>query len=319
MIYRNSSTNVDTEFRDAVIAGLSTKRKTLPCKYFYDRQGSELFDQICELDAYYPTRTEVAILRDNIARISTVIGTDASLIELGSGSSDKTRILLDNVADLSAYVPIDISGEYLSGVVDRLQLDYPDLEIRPLAADFTQPIEVNWSDWLPRHDRRVAFFPGSTIGNFEPAAASQLLDNVRGWLEQCDGLLIGVDLQKDIRILETAYDDPQGVTAAFNLNLLTRINRELNANFDEAKFVHEARYDRTLNRIEMLLVSQAVQTVSIDEHEFQFEVGETICTEHSHKYTLEQFKHLALLSGFKCRQVWQDINKYFAVIYFDAN
>ncbi len=320
MAMLNSVLTADAEnqFYLDVISGLSRKCRTLPCKYFYDQRGSQLFDQICRLDAYYPTRTEIALLDDYASEIAGCIGRNSALLELGSGSSEKTRKLIDCVGDLAAYVPIEISGEYLDSVVARLEQDYPDLAILPLVADFSRPIDVAWDDFLPPHKRRVAYFPGSTIGNFTPEQSLTLLRSVRQWVGPEGGLVIGVDLQKDVDVLKAAYDDPEQVTAAFNLNLLSRINRELGADFDESAFSHRAIYSSNEHRVEMQLVSQIRQAVSCGDFQFFFNPGDTICTEYSHKYTIDGFSNLAHKSRFEVQQVWTDAQQYFAIFYCHA-
>lgn len=301
-------------FRADVLAGLSRRPRRLPCKYFYDQRGSELFDRICELDEYYPTRTELWIMRAFAAEMAQAIGPGACLVEFGSGSSMKTRLLLDVLSDLSAYVPVDISSEHLQNTSLRLAADYPALAIRPLCADFTDAVSLPWSQL--RATKRVVYFPGSTIGNFRPRPAQRLLARIARLAGQGGGVLIGIDLLKDRRLLEAAYNDTARLTAEFNLNMLVRINRELAGTFDLAAFRHRATYNSAQGRIEMHLASTRQQTVLVGNNRFHFESGETICTEHSHKYTVEQFAALATPAGLRLRHTWTDLHRWFAVLYF---
>ena len=302
--------------RAEAIAGLSKTPKELPSKYFYDAIGSHLFEQICELDEYYVTRTELEIMRQNSEEIATLLGPRCLLIEYGSGSSKKTRTLLDALRDPAGYVPIDISKEYLQISAAALAEAYPELEVLPVCADYTGDFQ------LPRPEkqveRRVAYFPGSTIGNFEHDAALCFLQHIA---QVCrgGGLLIGVDLKKDANILHRAYNDRQGVTARFNLHLLARLNLELGANFCLDQFGHYAFYNPHQGRIEMHLISLRKQTVQIGKHEFPFNAGESIWTEISYKYTLEGFAQLAGEAGFSVRQVWTDPRGLFSVQYLVAH
>ena len=300
-----------------VLRGLSKPRKSMPTQYLYDERGSELFEEICELQEYYPTRTELAIMDEHIAAMAEAIGPGALVIEYGSGSSIKTRLLLDALDDPSAYVPVDISREHLMRSAVALSAKFPGLEVLPVCADFTVPFDVPEPSQHP--NRRVVYFPGSTIGNFEPDDAVALLQTMAQEAGPGGGLLIGVDLRKDAAVLEAAYDDARGVTAAFNLNLLTRANRELAADFDVAKFRHRAPYDPEHGRIEMLLVSETEQEVTIRGRRFKFAEGEEIHTEYSHKYTLEGFAELAAQAGFTQRQAWLDELRYFSVQYFELD
>lgn len=303
----------DHDFRSDVLSGLGSRPKSLPCKYFYDARGTELFDRICELDVYYPTRTELGIMRRHAREMAWLVGPRARLVELGSGSSTKTRILLDELDDLDAYVPVDISHEYLSRAATGLRRDYPHLEIVPVCADYTLPFDLPRSD---RAIRTVVYFPGSTIGNLAPHEARQFLKGVAGLCRHGGGLLIGVDLKKDTRLLEAAYDDREGVTAAFNLNLLARINRELGGEFDLARFRHRAFYDETEGRIEMQLVSSCRQSVRVERSVFGFGEGEPITTEYSYKYEVAEFAKLAATAGFACVRVWTDEQQLFSVQYY---
>jgi L-histidine N-alpha-methyltransferase len=302
------------QFRLEVLRGLRQSPKTLPCKYFYDEHGSALFDAICQLDEYYVTRTELAIMQQSVAAMAEVLGPGCVLIEFGSGSSVKTRLLLDHLPDLVGYVPVDISRTHLLTTASRLRNDYPHLPIHPVAADFTK------SFTLPQltAGRRVVYFPGSTIGNFTPAQAAVILARIVGLVGEGGGLLIGVDLQKDVTVLERAYADAQGVTAAFNLNLLRRINRELGGNFRVESFHHRAIYNPSMHRIEMYLVCEQPQTVQIGPARIELVKGESIHTENSHKYTVEQFARLAQRVGLSLRHSWQDERQYFSVQYYEV-
>lgn len=301
-----------SEFAAAVLAGLSQKQKRIEAKYFYDEEGSRLFDRICELEEYYPTRTEIGILREHAGELSRVLPENTALIELGSGASVKTRLLLDAVAEISTYVPLDISGEHLKAAADRIAAAYPKLRVLPLVADFTRDIA------LPPELTSVPkalFFPGSTIGNFTPPDAQTLLARL-GHIPKVEVLVIGVDLVKDIDLLIAAYDDAEGVTAAFNKNLLHRLNGELGATFDIDAFAHGARWNAKQSRIEMHLVSRRRQSAEVAGRTFSFAKGETIHTENSHKFTFEQFGALADAAGWRVRDVWVDDASLFSVQLF---
>ena len=300
-------------FLSEVIAGLSQPQKTLPCKFLYDEEGSRLFNEICKLEEYYPTRTENQILRDNIKEIASLIGSECRLVEFGSGNSTKTHHLLNHLPSVSSYVPIDISGPQLLESAIRLAREFPYLEINPLEADYNEISEIPDTKRKPR--RTVAFFPGSTIGNFDPVAAIAFLQKISLLCARDGGLLIGVDRKKSRRILEPAYNDAKGVTAKFNLGVLARANRELGADFDLSAFRHRAPYNETHGRIEMHLVSQRAQIVNLDSQEFRFEEGEYITTEHSYKYTLPGFAGLALRGGFELVRNWEDRNHLFSVLF----
>ena len=299
-----------------MLAGLSERQKSIPSKYFYDVAGSELFDKITQTDEYYPTRTEEGIMRRHADEIVARIGRDTLFVELGSGSSAKTRILLDRLDELAAYIPIDISAAYLDLVASDLRRLYPDLEVRPVAADYNKTIDLLVSDL--RYDRIVAYFPGSTIGNFNPAEAKSFLQRVRSLIGDSGGFLVGVDLVKDHAILEAAYNDSSGVTAAFNLNLLRRINSELDADFDTNAFEHRAIFNAEESRIEMHLVSLADQDVRVEDTLIQFVEGEYIYTESSYKYSIESFRELASASGFESVQTWTDEDDYFSIHYLES-
>jgi L-histidine N-alpha-methyltransferase len=302
--------------RAQVLAGLREPQKRISPKYFYDQRGSQLFDRICELPEYYPTRTELAIMRAEASAIADAVGERACLIEFGSGSSVKIRLLLQSLRRLVAYVPVDISREHLLAAARGLARDFPGIETLPVCADFTQPFAL--PETRRAVARRVAWFPGSTIGNFEPAQALALLQVIRGQVDDQGGLLIGVDLQKDTATLERAYNDAAGVTAEFNLNLLRRLNRELGGNFDLHAFRHRAIYNREHGRIEMYLVSQRAQQVRVGGTTLEFAEGERILTEYSHKFTLAGFAAMAAQAGFEVQQVWTDADALFSVQYLAA-
>jgi dimethylhistidine N-methyltransferase len=307
-----SLSTVDSEFLHDVLQGLSEEKKFLPCKYLYDERGSQLFDRICELDEYYPTRTETQITLDNSQAIADCIGPKAILVEYGSGSSTKTRDLLDHLDRPEAYLPVDISADHLLGTVEKLQNEYPDLDVRPIVADFTAGFELP-DDLSDQHV--CVYFPGSTIGNFETPAAIRILRFIAEHCGPEGGLLIGFDLHKATDVLELAYDDPHGVTAEFSLNILNHINDELDANFDVSQFRHVSFYNQTQGRIEIYIESLSEQQVTIAEQEFNFGEGERIHVEHSHKYTIEGFAEMAGKAGLKQQQVWTDDQNYFALMY----
>jgi dimethylhistidine N-methyltransferase len=297
-------------FAHDVVTGLTARPKRLSPKYFYDEAGARLFEQITALPEYYPTRAELSILCGNAAAIARFIPDGAALIEFGSGSSKKARVLLTATPKVSAYVPVDISSEMLAEEAQALHRDYPMLKVLPVEADFTKPFR------LPAalaNVPRTGFFPGSTIGNFEPHEACSFLRHARQILGAGSTLIIGVDLVKDKDALNAAYDDAAGITAKFNLNLLTRINRELGANFDLTSFSHEAFYNSERNRIEMHLASKKRQKVRVAGRTIDFRAGETIHTENSYKYTLESFGALARGAGWTPAAAWTDTNGYFSV------
>jgi len=304
------------DIRADVLAGLRAPRKWISSMYFYDARGSQLFDQITALDEYYPTRTERGILQRYGEAIAAALGPDILLIEPGSGSSEKVRLLLDHLQAPVAYVPVEISREHLTRAAAQINSAYPALEVLPVCADFTQEYEIPAPARAAR--RRVVYFPGSTIGNFEPADALALLHNFRRVVGAGGALLIGVDLRKDRATLEAAYNDSKGVTAAFNLNVLARFNHELGADFNLDAFQHRAIWNETESRIEMHLVSLRDQTVHIGGEPIAFAQDEYIHTESSYKYTPEGFAQLAGQAGFALQQVWMDERKLFSVQYLEA-
>jgi L-histidine Nalpha-methyltransferase len=301
---------VDDEFASAVIDGLSRPQKTLPCRFFYDARGSELFEEITRLPEYYPTRTETAILHAHAAEMAQGASDGGVLVELGSGSSLKTELLLGNLPQSCAYVPIDVSRTALDGATQRLAARFPRLDVRPIVGDFAKPIAFP-ADLADR--QKTGFFPGSTIGNLTPLEAGRLLAVLRNTLSPGGRMIVGVDLKKDTRKLLPAYNDAAGVTAAFNLNLLARINREIGGTFDLDGFRHAAVYNARDGRIEMHLVSRRDQDVEAGGRRFRFRTGETIHTENSYKYSIRQFQDLARSSGWGPRRVWSDKGNLFSV------
>lgn len=305
-----ASASPEQQFHTDVVNGLSASQKYLSAKYFYDAAGSDLFEAITRQPEYYPTRTELGILDVEGPAIAASLPRRADLVEFGSGSTVKVRRLLRHLPDLSAYVPVDVSESFLLSEAEALAKDFPQIAIEPVAADFTRPFTL--PDRL--HGEAVAgFFPGSTIGNFEPQQAAQLLAHFGRVLGRDATLIVGVDLVKDVGILEAAYDDTGGVTAAFNLNLLTRINRELEGDFALADFAHRAFFNPRASRIEMHLVSLKAQTVRVAERSFAFAQGESIHTENSYKYTVAGFRSLAAEAGWEPGSVWTDADDLFSV------
>jgi L-histidine Nalpha-methyltransferase len=300
-------------FRADVLRGLRRPSKRLPCKYFYDDAGSRLFDRICELPEYYPTRTELGILEADAAAMAERLGPNALLIEYGSGSGTKTRLLLDALDRPAGYLPVDISREHLERSAAALAADYPGLAVLPVCADFTQPFEPPKT--TPSANRRVVYFPGSTIGNFSPHMARRLLAQMVQLVGGGGAVLIGVDLKKDPRVLEAAYDDAAGVTAEFNRNILIRINRELGGTFNLDHFVHHSLYNPMQGRAEMHLVSRRRQTIRVAGEPITIEDGESILTECSYKYTVRGFQTLAAAAGLRARQAWTDPKHWFSVQY----
>ena len=292
-------------FREDVVAGLSAPQKSLPPKYFYDAAGSRLFARICRLPEYYLTRAERALTRRHIVAIARFAGRGGQLIEYGSGEGLKTRLMVRALRP-SVYVPIDISRDALAAAAGRLAREFPRLQIRPVVGDFSRPLELP----LARSSASVVYFPGSTIGNLTPGEAHAFLAMSRGVAAR---MLVGVDLKKDPAALHAAYNDARGVTAAFNLNILARINRELGADFDLRRWRHYAFYDPAAGRIEMHLAALAAQTVRLQKHRFRFAAGETIHTENSYKYSIGGFGELAAKAGLRSAKVWTDRKGLFAL------
>ena len=303
-----------SDFLADVIAGLSNNPRMLPCKYFYDERGAALFQKICELPEYYITRTEIDILDRNRADIASHLGPNVELIGLGTGAGTKTRILIEALGGPTVYIPVDISEKQLRESTVLFQRIFPDLEILPVCADYLQPVVLP----TPSRNavRNIVYFPGSTIGNFEPTEATEFLRRVANVTRKNGGLLIGVDLKKAQDVLEAAYNDSVGVTAQFNLNLLERINRELGADFDLDQWRHRATYNSDAGRIEMHLISEIDQFVRLDEQKFHFRRSEKIITEFSYKYAPEEFAALAGKAGFEFVQMWTDDARLFGVFYF---
>jgi len=329
-----SRESTTSEFLADVIAGLSSRPRTLPCKYFYDARGAALFQKICELPEYYITRTEIDILDRYRREIAAQLGSNIELIGLGTGAGTKTRILLEALEKPAVYVPVDISEKQLRKSAALFNEIFPEIEILPVCADYLQPVVLPTPHRKPACN--IVYFPGSTIGNFVPDEAIQFLQRIAKICDGNGGLLIGVDLRKDPKLIEAAYNDNAGVTAEFNLNLLVRANRELGANFDLAQWRHEAIYDSGVGRIEMYLVSKTDQTVRIQDqqstpwelseipgqsgleasHQFAFRAGEKILTEYSYKHSPETFSDLARHAGFEFEKLWTDDARLFGVFYF---
>lgn len=305
-----AETRAESGLYEDVVRGLSRPQKRIPSKYFYDERGSELFEKITRLDEYYLTRTEKEILHAHADEIARRLGPRAVIIEPGSGSSAKTRLLIDHCDKLYAYVPVDISRRFLLEQAENLKGEYPELRVEPVVADYTRSFELPVEPGS--HRRRMIFFPGSTVGNFKPEEARTFLGSLAGLLNPGDAMVIGVDLVKERGILERAYNDSEGVTAEFNKNLLHRINRELKADFDPGAFAHKAFYNEAENRIEMHLESLREQTVRVNGCGFDFAEGETIHTENSYKYTPESFEKIC--EGlFRVEKVWTDPEELFSV------
>ncbi len=298
-----------------VLEGLNKSQKQIPSKFFYDKKGSALFDEICELDEYYPTRTEMKIMEQNIDEISSLLGEQVLLVELGSGSSVKIRLLFEHLAKLSGYVPIDISAEHLQQSIECLHEDYPGIDIYPVVADYTKG--YNLPKIKKPFNKIIAYYPGSTIGNFTRQKAKEFLAKIAEMLGTGGGLLIGVDLKKDVSILEAAYNDKNGVTAAFNLNILNHLNNQLGCNFDVSKFKHSAFYNQEEGRIEMHLISKEKQSIRLNGSTIEFDEGEDIVTEYSNKYNITEFQEL-ISDNFLLNKVWVDKDRLFSLQHYDV-
>ena len=315
------STALTNEFQESsyqndlaeILEGLSQNPKKISPKFFYDETGSRLFEAICELPEYYPTRTEIAIMREHLPEMAEHIGPGAHVIEFGIGSGLKTKLLLEALDQPVAFAPVDISAEHLADTVEALAKDFPGIEMLPVAADFSRPFPQ--PEPSRKADRNLVYFPGSTIGNFEPEAALELLRVMHHEAGPDGGMLIGLDLRKDRETLERAYNDSAGVTAEFNLNLLHHLNREFGSDFDTNAFRHLAFYNDSEGRIEMHLVSEMNQSVSLAGREFQIVDGEHIITEYSHKYTPEGFGEMAVNAGFTVERLWTDPQHWFGIMY----
>jgi dimethylhistidine N-methyltransferase len=306
---------VASDSQAELVAGLQKSQKQVNPKYFYDARGSDLFEQITQVDEYYPTRTEIAILRSHAAEMARLCGPDCVLIEPGSGSSEKVRLLLNSLRP-AAYVPLDISADFLYESAVKLGREFPWLQVNAICADFS-------NQWHTRTElpagRRVIFYPGSTIGNMEPSVARDFLADLRQWIGADGGVLVGVDLHKSEDLLNAAYDDASGVTAEFNLNILSAINRIAGANFDARNFSHRANYNQQLKRVEMHLVSEIPQTVEVNGSAFDFLKGETLHTENSYKYSIEDFKALIEAAGYSLQKTWLDEKRLFSVHFLSVN
>ena len=299
-------------FLDEVLEGLNKPQKSLPCKYFYDEKGSQLFEDICELDEYYVTRTELALLEDIKKELAEMIGSRSTIIEPGAGAGIKIQTLLNALDSPELYVPMDISEDFLFYSAQIIQDKFPHIDILPIQGDFTQPVK-----WLGKNDseNKVVFFPGSTIGNFDKKSATDFLINLGDMIGENGSIIIGVDLIKDTDILENAYNDDSGKTEAFNKNLLARINQQLDGNFDLSQFKHEAIFNHQEERIEMHLISQQEQSVEINSEKFDFSKHETIHTENSHKYSVDSFLALAADANLKSKKIWTDEQQLFSIHY----
>lgn len=304
----------ETDMYSEILNGLKSMPKSISPKYFYDKKGSELFEEITMLREYYPTRTELFILNKYKYEMADAVGTDSALIEFGSGSSEKVRTLLEAMPDLKEYVPIDISKDFLYQSARALSIEYPDINVHAVSADYTAEFD------MPKLEakRKVVFFPGSTIGNFEPHEMGKFLKQTAELLRPGGGLLIGVDLKKDHAVLNAAYNDKKEITRDFNKNLLNRLNRELLANFKLEEFSHHAFYHAEKGRVEMHLVSLKDQVITIGNEEIAFQEGETIHTENSYKFTVEEFHEIASLCGFTPRKVWCDEKRWFSMHFLEV-
>ncbi len=320
-VQRNqNSTGLDmianTSIEKEVLTGLSKRQKELPPKLLYDKKGSEIFEKICLLDEYYPTRSENEILQTFSSEISKIIGRNALIIEPGSGAGDKVRHLIPHLIDPAGYVPIEISQDILYRMTTELRDEFPGLEIYPICADFNQNIEIP----IPEKDkllRKVVFFPGSTIGNFNPDDVVKFLEKMGQLIGPSGGLLVGVDLKKDPIDLKKAYNDSCGVTSDLNMNLLERLNRECGATFNRDYFSHDAFYNKDKGRVEMHLVSKVKQFIKIHGTVLKFEEGETIHTESSYKYNVDEFVEICALAKYKIKKTWKDRKRKFCVYFFE--
>lgn len=302
-------------FEQDLRSALANRPHAISPKYFYDAAGSQLFDRICELPEYYPTRTEMGILRRHVGEFAALAGPHAEIVEFGAGSLTKVRLLLDAFVEPQRYLPIDISGEHLAASAAALRDAYPGLQVQPITADYTQHLPLPGRP--AAGGKRIGFFPGSTIGNFSPAEALAFLQSAAEALRG-GALLIGADLVKDPAVLHAAYNDAQGVTAAFNLNLLARANRELGAGFALDQFSHYAFYNAPLQRIEMHLVSRERQSVTVGGERYRLDEGETLHTENSYKFTVDGLRALAAGAGFRAGPVWTDPDRLFSVHWLHA-
>ena len=307
---------MDKIFLHDVLAGLHASPKTLPCKYFYDRRGSELFEKICACDDYYVTRTEMALLQEIAPQLGALLDANTALIEPGAGGLKKVSILLQAAKQLPLYAPLDISGDFLHEAAANIARHFPNLQTQAIVGDFTKQIDI---DALllayPHITHRLIFFPGSTFGNFDPIQGQEFLQNMRHLIGNKGGMIIGVDAVKPVHILERAYDDSEGVTAAFNKNLLKRINDELGGDFNLSNFKHRAVFNQQHSRIEMHLDSMQAQNVPIGEQTIAFDAGESIHTENSYKYDVPHFTNIAGQAGFTIKQYWQDSKQYFTIFH----
>jgi dimethylhistidine N-methyltransferase len=299
-------------FRDCVIAGLSQRQKEIPCRFLYDERGSELFEAICETPEYYPTRTETTILAGCASEIASLMGPHCQLVEFGSGSSRKVRLLLSAFDRPSSYVAIEISREALQQAADDVAALFPKIDVRAVCADYMEPLDLAAIP-EPKNCRRLGFFPGSTIGNLDRPGAVAFLKCCRRVVGPNGAMLVGVDLKKDPRLLHAAYNDAAGITASFTMNLLTRMNRELDADFDLGKFVHDASYNPVEGKVEIFIRSLADQVVTIAAERFHFRRGEGIHTEDSCKYSVAEFQSLANRAGFAAGRVWTDPDQLFSI------
>jgi dimethylhistidine N-methyltransferase len=308
---------VQESFHDALLSALSSEQRSLAPKFLYDEAGADLFGQITRLPEYYPTRTEIGILRQRAGEMAEAIGPNARVIEFGASASSKARILLSALERPKAYVPIDVSADHLRQAAEEIARDYPQIEVVAVCADYTQPVPLP-AEVMTGEGRRVGFFPGSSIGNLEPQEAEAFLSQWRRQLGGEGAMLVGVDLRKDPETLRRAYNDAQGVTARFTLNLLARANRELGTDFDLSAFAHDAEWQDTESRISINLKSLKDQQVRLDGRAFDLAAGERIHTEYSYKYTVEGFADLARRAGFEPRRVWTDDARMFSVHYLEV-